>query len=86
MANNGDKAWHKWLGNNAWGIVVALIGVVVVFTAMQSQVKANEARIDGLEEKVDIIITQNQTMLIEQAETRKDIEFIKLNLTEHSSE
>jgi len=63
-----------------WTIIITIISIVAIFVTLQSNVQANENRIEGLEKKLELILTINQTILIRQAEMQKDIEFIKINI------
>ena len=73
-----------WLNNffekNAWGILVAVIGLVTVFTILRTQVFANSKDIKDLEEAI-MIMTTNQQDIIElqtnQGNIQEDVKEIK---------
>ena len=67
----------KLIQDNLWSILIGVISVIVMFVTVQTKVTANEVRINTLENKIEALISINQTILIKQAEMQKDIEFIK---------
>lgn len=74
---------QNWFLTNAWSIIIAIITLVIAFTTVQTKVKANEGRIQTLEEKIDIMVDQSNEMLIRQAVMQKDIEFLIEKLDTH---
>lgn len=59
---------QDWLNNfiekNAWGILVALIGVVIAYTLQNAKVQAQEEKIKSIEE-AQIVIVENQRNILE---------------------
>lgn len=70
------KEKKDWLNNfierNAWGILVALIGVTVAYTSLKFEVKAHDGRIHTIEE-AQIVNIQNQKDIIELQTIQKTV-------------
>ena len=59
---------NDWLNNfiekNAWGLLLALIGMTMGYTILKVEVQANEGKIKNIEQ-AQIIIVENQKSIIE---------------------
>lgn len=59
---------QDWLNNfiekNAWGILVALVGVVIAYTLQNAKVQAQEEKIRSIEQ-AQIVIVENQRNILE---------------------
>ena len=57
-----------WLNNfiekNAWGLLIALIGLTMAYTILKTKVQAQEERITNIEQ-AHIVIVENQQSIIE---------------------
>lgn len=78
------KQKRDWLNNffekNAWGILVAMIGLVTVFTLQRSQVSANTDKIKELKDAViQMTIIQGDIIKLQanQANMEEDVAEIK---------
>lgn len=76
-----------WLNNfvekNAWAIFIALIMVVLTYGNLVTRVKANEERINTLEEAQAGIVENQKSIInlqVNQANMASDISEIKLDI------
>ena len=60
-----QKDWlNNFIEKNAWGLLVALIGMTVAYTVLKTQVQAQEDKIRTIEE-AQIVIVENQKNILE---------------------
>jgi len=84
------KDWlNNFIEKNAWGLLVALIGVAVAYAILNSEVKAQDKRINTIE-AAQIMIVENQKDIIElqtnQTNDSKAIGEIKTDIGEIKSD
>jgi hypothetical protein len=66
------KDWlNNFIEKNAWGLFIALIGLVVTYTLLKSQVSANTEKIKNIEQ-AQIIIVENQKDILELQVNQKN--------------
>ena len=63
MTDNKKDWLNNFIEKNAWGILLALIGVVIGYTILNTKVDAHDIRINNIEE-AQIVITENQREII----------------------
>ena len=84
MANTKD--WlNNFVENNAWSLLVALVGVTVLYTVLQTKVAAQEERICSIEQAQIVIIENQKDILrlqVNQANLATDVAEIKDDVKE----
>ena len=83
------KKQTDWLNDfiekNAWSIIIALVGVAVAYTILSTQVKAQDHKIESIEE-AQFVIIENQKSIIQlqtnQTNITHDIQEIKIDVKE----
>lgn len=79
-----EKDWlNNFIEQNSWGLLIAIIGVVISFTVLGARVSSAEARVLVVEEKQDIIL-ENQKAIIQlqtkQVNIQEDVNEIKIDV------
>jgi hypothetical protein len=66
----------EWFKNNAWSIIFTITGIIVAYSAMGFQVKANTEKVENLEQLIERVIR------LEEHDTAiaDDIREIKLDI------
>lgn len=67
-----------WLKQNGWSMLVASIGIIVAYTLLSAQVKANTEKVQSLTILVERVIRLEE----HDTQTAEDIHEIKLDLKE----
>lgn len=83
MKENRNDWLNNFIERNAWGILLALVGVTIAYTVLRTQVLANENKIRNIEQ-AQIVIIENQKSIIElqvnQANLATDVNEIKADV------
>ncbi len=81
MPTEDQKHWlNKFVEKNLWGILVALVGVVVAYTTLSYKVKVQTQRIDNFQNcQKSIIDNQNNIIKLQIIQQRliEDLSEIK---------
>lgn len=72
----------NWLKQNGWSFLIAVVGVVVAWTLMQTKIEANAKEIDRLGTILERVIVLEE----HDSQLREDISEIKMDIKEIRSE
>lgn len=70
-----------WLKNNSWAIIIAVVALAGSYSVSNYKITALETRLRQDEKKIDSISGIELTNQITLAEIKKDIEYIKLQIS-----
>ena len=80
---NERNGLHRWLTDNAWGIIVATVGIILVFAAIQAKVTANAQEIEEMRIKVNNLQSLVERIIVLEEHDKTitdDINEIKLDI------